>query len=76
MYEGKLQEAASQYSPAVIANYAYELAKVYNQFYQAIPIFNETDKSKLNFRIAFSSLVADTLKKAMGILGIQVPNRM
>ena len=55
---------------------AYELAKQYNQFYQSIPIFNETDQAKLKFRIALSRVVGDVLKKAMGLLGIKVPERM
>ena len=75
-YTSKLQEAAKEYSPAVIANYAYDLAKEYNQFYQSIPIFNESDPNKLKFRIAFSQVIADTIKKAMNLLGIQVPERM
>jgi arginyl-tRNA synthetase len=75
-YTNKLQEAAREYSPAVIANYAYELAKEYNQFYQAIPIFNESDADKLKFRIAFSEVTASTIKKAMALLGIRVPERM
>ncbi len=75
-YNTKLQEAAEEYSPAVMANYAYELAKEYNQFYQSIPIFNESDASKLKFRIAFSSVVANAIKSAMNLLGIQVPERM
>jgi len=75
-YVQKLEEAAREYSPAVIANYAFELAKGYNQFYQAIPIFNEGDAAKLKFRIAFSEVVAGVLKKAMGLLGIEVPERM
>ncbi|CAN5366412.1 arginine--tRNA ligase [soil metagenome] len=75
-YIQKMEEAAHEYSPAIIANYAFELAKGYNQFYQAIPIFNEADGAKLRFRIAFSKVVADVLKKAMGLLGIEVPDRM
>lgn len=75
-FENKLREAALAYSPAIMANYAYELAKIYNQFYQSIPIFNESDSAKLKFRIAFSSIVADVLKKSMNVLGIQVPERM
>src|SRR5688500_6021807 len=54
LFENKLKEAARDYSPAVIANYAFDLAKQYNQFYQNIPIFNETDQNKLKFRVAFS----------------------
>ncbi|MBY0433293.1 MAG: arginine--tRNA ligase [Cyclobacteriaceae bacterium] len=75
-FQNKLQEAAREYSPAVIANYAYELAKEYNQFYQTVPIFNEPDPVKLTFRIAFSKVVADVIKKSMLVLGIQVPERM
>jgi arginyl-tRNA synthetase len=75
-YSNKLKEAAREYSPAVIANFAYDLAKEYNQFYQSIPIFNETDSAKLKFRIAFSQAVADLLKKSMRLLGITVPERM
>ena len=75
-FESKLSEAAREYSPAVIANYAYELAKVYNQFYQTISIFNESDPNKLMFRIGFSVAVARAIKKSMGMLGIEVPERM
>ncbi len=75
-YPGKVQEAAKEYSPASIANYAYELAREYNQFYQNIPIFNESDPAKLRFRIAFSRVVSETLQKAMDLLGIKVPQRM
>jgi arginyl-tRNA synthetase len=75
-YPQKLAEAAREYAPSVIANYAYELAKTYNQFYQSIPIFAEADQSKLRFRIAFSTVVADLLKKSMWLLGIRVPEKM
>jgi arginyl-tRNA synthetase len=75
-YPNKLEEAAREYAPSVIANYAYDLAKGYNQFYQTIPIFAETDASKLKLRIAFSQVVADLLKKSMWLLGIRVPEKM
>ena len=75
-FHNKLHEASREYSPSVIANYAYELAKGYNQFYQAIPIFNEADQAKLKFRIAFSKVVADVIKRSMHLLGIHVPERM
>jgi arginyl-tRNA synthetase len=75
-YPTKVQEAAQQYSPAVIANYVYELAKTYNQFYQSVPIFNESDTARLAFRIAFSTSVAHVIHHAMGLLGIRVPERM
>ncbi len=76
LFESKLKEAAKEYSPAVIANYAFDLAKQYNQFYQNIPIFNEADQAKLKFRIAFSTAIADAIKKTMNLLGIQVPEKM
>lgn len=76
LFENKLREAAKEYSPAVIANYAFDLAKEYNKFYQNIPIFSETDPSKLKFRVAFSKVTADTIRKAMHLLGIKVPDRM
>lgn len=75
-FENKVREAAREYSPAVVANFVYELAKEYNQFYQNIPIFNEADHGRLKGRIALSSAVADTIKKAMRLLGIEVPERM
>jgi arginyl-tRNA synthetase len=75
-YPLKLAEAAREYAPSVVANYAYDLAKGYNQFYQSIPIFAETDQSKIRFRIAFSNVVADLLKKSMWLLGIRVPEKM
>lgn len=76
IFENKLREAARDYSPAVIANYAYEVAKVYNQFYQSIPIFNEADQGKLKLRIALSKSVADVIKQSMALLGIRVPEKM
>lgn len=76
LYENRLKEAAKEYAPSVIANYAFDLAKQYNQFYQSIPIFNEVDQTKLKFRIALSQSVAATLKKAMLLLGIFVPEKM
>ena len=75
-YEQKVREAAIQYSPAVIANYAYELAKAYNQFYQSIPIFTEAEPSKLKFRVALSDVTGRVISHAMGLLGIRVPERM
>ncbi len=75
-YEGKVMEAGKTYSPAIIANYVYELAKEYNQFYQSIPIFAEEDKGRLMLRIALSDAVGRTIAKGMALLGIKVPERM
>lgn len=71
-----IQEAGRDYSPAVIANYTYELVKMYNQFYQSVYILNEPDESLKSFRLALSSNVAKVIKTAMRLLGIDVPNRM
>jgi arginyl-tRNA synthetase len=76
IFENKIKEAAREYSPAVIANYVYELAKAYNQFYQSIPIFNETHKARLQLRIALSQTVALAVSKGMRMLGIAVPEKM
>lgn len=75
-YPNKLEEAARMYSPSIVANFAYELAKEYNQFYQLINILNETDTAKLQFRLAFTEKTGDILKRAMKLLGIDVPERM
>ena len=75
-YEGVLREAAKDYSPAVIAQYAYDLAKEYNGFYQEVPIFNEENKDKIALRVQLSSLTAVLIKKSMGLLGTEVPERM
>ena len=72
----KIQEAVREYSPAVIANYTFDLAKEYNQFYQSIPVLSETDESKVKFRLAMSRMTGLVLKKSMGMLGIQVPDKM
>lgn len=75
LYPQKVAEAARDYAPSVIANYSYDLAKAYNQFYQLHKIF-EGDPSKVKFRLAFSKVVADVLKKSMWLLGIRVPDKM
>lgn len=75
-FENRIREAAREYSPAVIANYVYELAKEYNQFYQSIPIFPETDPAKLQMRIVLSGAVATVIRRGMGLLGIGVPEKM
>jgi len=75
-FETRIKEAAREYSPAIVANYAFELAKEYNKFYQSIRIFDEVDPAKLRFRIAFSKAVADAIKTAMALLGISVPEKM
>lgn len=75
-FKEALQESAREYSPAVMAQYVYDLAKEYNGFYQEVPIFNEENKDKLAFRIALSSTTAKLIKQSMSLLGIEVPERM
>ncbi|QNF34625.1 arginine--tRNA ligase [Adhaeribacter swui] len=71
-----VQEAANLYAPSVIGQYAYELAKTYNRFYTEVSIFQETDPAALSFRVTLSRMVAQTIKRAMLLLGIEVPERM
>jgi arginyl-tRNA synthetase len=75
-YGEKLQLAAKDYSPAVIAQYIYDIAKEYNRFYAEVSIFNEADIEKMKFRVGLSALAAQTIKVSMGLMGINVPDRM
>ncbi len=75
-YAGTVAEAARTFSPAVVAQYVYEVAKSYNRFYTEVPIFGETDAVKKAFRVALSTKTADTIKASLGLLGIAVPERM
>jgi arginyl-tRNA synthetase len=71
-----VQDAAKNYSPAVIANYTYDLVKTYNSFYQSMPILPETDLQKKIFRVQLSQKVAQTVANAFAVLGILVPDKM
>src|SRR5690606_8570813 len=71
-----IQQAAKTYSPALIANYTYDLVKEYNSFYQSVSILGETDENKKVFRVQLSAKVGQTIKNAFALLGIDVPNRM
>ena len=75
-FRNVVAEAGRTYSPALIANYCYDLAKEYNQFYHDYSIMREEDASKRNLRILLSEVVARTLRTALGLLGIEVPERM
>ncbi|CAM1352666.1 arginine--tRNA ligase [Tenacibaculum halocynthiae] len=76
LYPEIIQQAANNYSPAVIANYTYELVKEFNSFYQNVHILGEEDQDKKTFRVQLAKKVADTIKSAFNLLGIQVPERM
>jgi len=75
-YPQKVGEAAAAYSPALIANFAYDLAKEFNQYYHETPVLKEPDGVLLSMRLALIDTLASTLRKATGILGIQLPERM
>jgi arginyl-tRNA synthetase len=76
LFPSVINEAASNYSPAVIANYSYELVKEYNQFYHDHSILGESNEEIRNFRLILSSTVASVIKKGMNLLGIEMPERM
>jgi len=76
LYPGKVAEAGAALSPAVIANYAYDLAKEFNQYYHDTPILKEEDPAVLKYRLALIATLARTLRSAMGLLGIELPERM
>lgn len=71
-----LEEAGASHSPALLANYLYDLAKLYNTFFQSIPILIEENLDLRNMRLVMSSNVAKVIKLGMGLLGISVPNKM
>ena len=71
-----IQNAAQNHSPALIANYSYDLVREYNSFYQAVSILGEEDLNKKIFRVQLSKKVADTIALAFQLLGIEVPERM
>ena len=76
MFPAIISEAADNHSPAVIANYCFELVKEYNQFYHDHYILNELDEEIRNLRLILSSTVASVIKKGMNLLGIEMPERM
>lgn len=71
-----VRQAGKEYSPALIANYVYELVKEYNQFYHDFSIMKEADEQKKAFRLLLSKSVAKVIKTGMSLLGIEVPERM
>jgi arginyl-tRNA synthetase len=75
-YPDILDEAGKTLSPALIANYFYELVKEYNHFYQVCPIIKEPDPARRDFRLALSAFVANHLEDGLRLLGIEIPERM
>ncbi|MDB5110235.1 MAG: arginine--tRNA ligase, partial [Mucilaginibacter sp.] len=76
LFPGIISEAAEGYNPGIIANYVYELAKAYNKFYHEKSILQAEDEQSRQFRLQLSSASARVIHKGMGLLGIQVPERM
>ena len=76
LYQTTISLAATQYSPALIANYTYDLVKEFNSFYQQVSILGEEDEKIRNFRVVLSDQVGLIIKSAFQLLGIEVPERM
>ena len=76
LYPQVIDSAAEEYSPSVVAQYIYDVAKDYNGFYQEVSIFNEENKALVQMRIALSKATAQVIKSGMNLLGIDVPERM
>ena len=76
LFPSIVQEAADNYSPAVVANYVYDLVKDFNSFYQNVSILGEEDASKRHFRVALSKKIGEIIAESFKMLGIQVPERM
>ncbi|MBE0676284.1 MAG: arginine--tRNA ligase [Bacteroidales bacterium] len=75
-YPTVVSDAANQMNPSVIANYVYELAREYNQFYHEFSILNEPDIKRRDYRLLLSAKVAEVIKSSMSLLGIEMPGRM
>ena len=76
LFPDVIQDAAKNHSPALVANYTYDLVKEFNSFYQNVSILGEEDVNKKVFRVQLSKKVADIIKLAFQLLGIEVPERM
>jgi len=76
LFPEKVQEAAENYSPAIIANYTYDLVKEFNSFYQNVTILSAETEAEKTFRVQLSKAVGVVIKTAFGLLGIEVPQRM
>lgn len=75
-FSGVVKQAGEDYSPSVVANYCYDVVKEYNQFYHDFSILRETDAAVREFRLALSREVGKVVRLGMGLLGIEVPERM
>ncbi len=76
LFPSIINSAASSHNPALVANYVYDLVKIFNSFYQSLPILKSAFNDKKSFRVELSKLVGITIKNALSLLGIDVVNRM
>ena len=76
IYPDTIQQAATHYSPALLANYIYDLVKLFNSFYQNISILGDHDSKRIAFRISLCQEVGFIIQRGCKLLGIEVPNRM
>ena len=76
LFPSIIHSAASSHNPALVANYVYDLVKIFNSFYQSLPILKSAFNDKKSFRVELSKLVGITIKNALSLLGIDVVNRM
>ena len=76
LFPDVVQQAAANYSPALVANFSYDLVKEFNSFYQNVSILGADSAVEISFRVQLSKAVADTVKNAFSLLGIKVPERM
>jgi arginyl-tRNA synthetase len=75
-FSAVIEEAALAYSPALIANYVYDLAKQFNQFYHEVPILTDIEQNTIRFRLLLSQSVGNTIQKGLHLLGITAPESM
>ena len=75
-FTAAVRQAGTDYNPSCIANYCYELVKEYNQFYHDFSVLKEEDIKKKIVRLALSEAVSKIIKNGLGLLGIEVPERM
>jgi arginyl-tRNA synthetase len=75
-FRDAVAQAGAELSPAIVANYVFDLAKGFNQFYQELPVIKEDDPEKAFLRICISKFTGSIIQKSMKLLGIEVPERM
>jgi arginyl-tRNA synthetase len=76
MYPEIVKVAGTEFSPAIIANYAFELVKLFNHFYQTVPILIEKEELVKNLRLALCEVVSDIINRSLNLLGIDSPEKM